>query len=52
LLAVLDAHSRPLAQTLCPDEIFFHGHPVLVGVESASFALLLCQRAADRTGST
>jgi hypothetical protein len=34
------------------DEIFFHGRPVLVGVEPRSFATLLCQRAADRTGDT
>jgi hypothetical protein len=52
VLQVLDAHSQPLAQALCPDEIFFHRQPVLVGVEPASLALLLCQRTADRQGVT
>jgi len=52
LLAVLDAHTRPAADTLCLDEIFFHGRPVLVGVEPHSFAVLLCARADDRTAAT
>lgn len=52
LLAVLDAQCRPAADTLCLDEIFFHGHPVLVGVEPHSFAVLLCTRADDRTAAT
>src|SRR5581483_4192679 len=52
VLQVLDEHSRPLAKDLCPDEIFFHRQPVLVGVEPHSMALLLCQRAKDRTGDT
>jgi hypothetical protein len=52
VLAVLDRHSRPHAQQLALDEIFFHGTPVLVAVEPASMALLLCQRAGDRSGAT
>jgi hypothetical protein len=52
LLAVLDALARPRTDTLCLDEIFFHGRPVLVGVEPHSFAVLLCARADDRTGQT
>ena len=52
VLAVLDRHTRPAAQGLCADEIFFGGTPVLVGVEPHSMALLLCRRAADRTGDT
>jgi hypothetical protein len=52
LLAVLDALTRPGADTLCLDEIFFHGRPVLVGVEPHSFAVLLCARADDRTAAT
>jgi hypothetical protein len=52
LLRVLDQASQPRAQTLCLDEIFFHGRPVLVAVEPASMALLLCRRAANRQGQT
>jgi hypothetical protein len=52
VLAVLDQHTRPAAVDLCPDEIFFHGKPVLVGVEPHSMAVLLCQRANDRKGDT
>ena len=52
LLAVLDALTQPAADTLCADEIFFHGHPVLVAVEPQSFAVLLCARADDRTAAT
>jgi hypothetical protein len=52
VLGVLDSHSRPLAVQLAPDEIFAHGKPILVGVEPQSLAVLLCQRAADRTGPT
>jgi hypothetical protein len=36
----------------CLDEIFFHGRPVLVGVEPASMAWFLGQVAPDRTGAT
>ena len=52
VLQVLDEYSRPLARSLCPDEIFFHRQPVLTGVEPTSMALLLCQRTADRQGET
>jgi hypothetical protein len=52
VLAVLDARARPLARQLAPDEIFCHGKPVLVAVEPTSLAVLLCQRASDRTGAT
>jgi hypothetical protein len=52
VLVPLDAHTRPKARILAPDEIFFHGQPVLMGVEPHSMALLLCQRSADRTGPT
>lgn len=52
ILQVLDQHSRPQATTLCLDEIFFHGRPVLVAVEPASMAVLLCRRAANRQGQT
>ncbi len=51
-LGVLDRHPQPAAVDLCPDEIFFGGKPVLVGVEPFSLAVLLCRRAADRTGPT
>jgi hypothetical protein len=52
LPAVLEAIARPLTDTLCADESFFHGRPVLVGVEPPSFAALLCRRADDRTAAT
>jgi hypothetical protein len=52
LLAILDARLRPTTDTLCADEIFFHGRPVLVAVEPQSFAVLLCTRTDDRTAAT
>jgi len=52
VLEVLDRHTQPAACDLCPDEIFFGGKPVLVGVEPHSMALLLCRRAVDRKGGT
>jgi hypothetical protein len=52
VLEILDRHTQPAARDLCPDEIFFHGKPVLVGAEPFSMALLLCRRAKDRTGDT
>jgi len=52
VLAVLDRRTQPAARVLTPDEIFFHGRPTLVAVEPASLTILLCQRAADRTGAT
>ena len=52
LLAVLDKACRGLVFSLCLDEIFFHGKPVLMGVEPASMAWVLGLRAADRCGDT
>jgi hypothetical protein len=52
VLRVLDKHTRPQARQLCLDEIFFHGHPVLVAVEPQSMAVLLCHKAKDRTALT
>ena len=36
----------------CLDEIFFHGRPVLVGVEPASMTWFLGQKANDHSGAT
>jgi hypothetical protein len=47
-----DRACRTLAVTGCFDEIFFHGKPVLVGVEPQSMAWLLGKHAADRSGAT
>lgn len=52
VLEVLDRACRPLVLALCLDEIFFHRKPVLVGVEPASMAWLIGQRADDRSGQT
>jgi hypothetical protein len=52
VLRVLDRHTRGLAVQLCLDEIFFHGKPVLVAVEPASMAVLLCHKTKDRTAAT
>ena len=52
VLAVLDRACCRLALSLCLDEIFFRRQPVLVGVEPASMAWLIGQRAADRSGAT
>ena len=41
-----------LVVTACFDEIFFHGKPVLVGVEPHSMAWVLGEHAADRSAST
>ncbi len=48
----LDQACRALVVTGCFDEIFFHGKPVLVGVEPHSMAWVLAEHAADRSGST
>jgi hypothetical protein len=48
----LDQACRALVVTGCFDEIFFHGKPVLVGVEPHSMAWVLGEHAADRSGST
>src|SRR3954447_12982956 len=52
VLKLLDSRCRALALVGCLDEIFFHGRPVLVGVEPASLTWFLGQKADDRTGAT
>ena len=52
VLKVLDAQCRALILVGCLDEIFFHGRPVLVGVEPVSRVWFLGTRAADRSGPT
>src|SRR5205823_4107741 len=48
----LDRQCRTLILVGCLDEIFFHGRPVLVGVEPASRTWFLGHKADDRTGAT
>jgi hypothetical protein len=50
VLTILDAQCHALILVGCLDEIFFHGRPVLVGVEPTSRVWFLGARAADRTG--
>ena len=52
VLKHLDARCQALVLVGCLDEIFFHGRPVLVGVEPASMTWFLGQKADDRTGAT
>jgi hypothetical protein len=52
VLTCLDARCRALVLVGCLDEIFFHGRPVLVGVEPASLTWFLGQKADDRSGAT
>jgi hypothetical protein len=52
VLKLLDARCRALVMVGCLDEIFFHGRPVLVGVEPASMTWFLGHKADDRTGAT
>jgi hypothetical protein len=52
VLKVLDARCKTLILVGCLDEIFFHGRPVLVGVEPASLAWFLGQKTDDRSGAT
>lgn len=52
VLKFLDAKCKVLVLVGCLDEIFFHGRPVLVGVEPASMAWFLGQKANDCTGAT
>ncbi|CAN5911587.1 hypothetical protein BH23PLA1_BH23PLA1_40880 [soil metagenome] len=52
VLKVLDAWCRVLVLVGCLDEIFFHGRPVLVGVEPQSMAWFLGQKTDDRSGAT
>jgi len=51
-LGRLDAACRGLILVGCLDEIFFHGRPVLVGVEPASMAWFLGERADALRGET
>jgi hypothetical protein len=44
VLQRLDQQSRGHVTTACLDEIFFHGHPVFVGVEPQSMTLILAQK--------
>jgi hypothetical protein len=48
----LDAQCRALVLVGCLDEIFFHGRPVLVGIEPTSLTWFLGQKADDRSGAT
>jgi hypothetical protein len=48
----LDQACRGLVITGCLDEIFFHGKPILVGVEPHSMTWVLGEHAVDRSGST
>src|SRR4051794_33514729 len=52
VLKFLDGRCRVLVLVGCLDEIFFHGRPVLVGVEPASMTWFLGQKAHDRSGAT
>ena len=52
VLKTLDAQCRTLVLVGCLDEIFFHGRPVLVGVEPASMVWFLGQKAHYRSGAT
>jgi hypothetical protein len=52
VLKSLDARCRVLVLVGCLDEIFFHGRPVLVGVEPASMTWFLGRKANDRSGAT
>jgi hypothetical protein len=52
VLKSLDARCQALVLVGCLDEIFFHGRPVLVGVEPASMTWFLGWKASDRSGAT
>ncbi len=45
VLKRLDQACQPLVNRACLDEIFFHGHPVLVGVEPRSMTLIVASKA-------
>ena len=51
VLKRLDAQCKALVLVACLDEIFFHGRPVLVGVEPHSMVWFLGQKATSLTGS-
>jgi hypothetical protein len=52
VLEQLDRRCRELVLTGCLDEIFFHGRPVLVGVEPHSMVWFLGKKAENRQAST
>jgi hypothetical protein len=52
VLKHLDRRCQALVLVGCLDEIFFHGRPVLVGVEPASMTWFLGHKADDRQGAT
>ena len=52
VLKILDRRCKALILVGCLDEIFFHGRPVLVGVEPASMTWFLGHKANDHTGAT
>jgi tetratricopeptide (TPR) repeat protein len=52
VLKRLDHAAKTLVLVGCLDEIFFHGRPVLVGVEPHSMVWFLGTKALDRKGST
>jgi hypothetical protein len=52
VLRSLDTRCQVLVLVGCLDEIFFHGRPVLVGVEPASMTWFLGQKSDDRSGAT
>lgn len=52
VLRSLDARCQALVLVGCLDEIFFHGRPVLVGIEPASMTWFLGQKSNDRSGAT
>jgi hypothetical protein len=52
VLKGLDARCKALVLVGCLDEIFFHGRPLLMGVEPASMTWFLGQKAPDRSGAT
>jgi hypothetical protein len=52
VLKSLDGRCRVLVLVGCLDEIFFHGRPVLVGVEPAGMTWFLGQKANDHSGAT
>jgi hypothetical protein len=52
VLEQLDRWCRELVLTGCLDEIFFHGRPVLVGVEPHSMVWFLGKKAENHQGST
>ena len=52
LLEVLDRACQRWVPVWCPDEIFFHREPILMGVEPISLAWLAAQGGPDRSGES